>query len=200
MNRADRRSVGTCWSLESRRRTNELLGGKHEKVGREPRPVGIGAHLEKNRRTRGLARGNPQQNAQAHQGSRPGRRRGVEVDGHSDLVARRHNLHWRILQECREAYLLQGRVSEGSGPSLQLETRRKRTQRDRHPRRRRSCRVRLQGARSPSRRPQPFWPVETVEESEFLRARFKTCDGPLVQGQPTRHGRAWRNRYWMTRS
>src|SRR6202047_5582239 len=71
-------------------------------------PVGIGAHLEKNRRTRGLARGNPQQNAQAHQGSRPGRRRGVEVDGHSDLVARRHHLHWRILQECREAYLLQG--------------------------------------------------------------------------------------------
>src|SRR5437867_3148080 len=91
---------------------------EHEKVGREPRPVGIGAHLEKNRRTRGLARGNPQQNAQAHQGSRPGRRRGVEVDGHSDLVARRHHLHWRILQECREAYLLQGRVSEGSGPSL----------------------------------------------------------------------------------
>ena len=47
--------------------------------------LGIGAHLEKNRRTRGLARGNPQQNAQAHQGSRPGRRRGVEVDGHSGL-------------------------------------------------------------------------------------------------------------------
>src|SRR6202030_3292895 len=83
-----------------------------EKLGREPRPVGIGAHLEKNRRTRGLARGNPQQNAQAHQGSRPGRRRGVEVDGHSDLVARRHHLHWRILQEYREAYLRQGRVSE----------------------------------------------------------------------------------------
>src|SRR5712692_1548289 len=54
----------------------ELLGREHEKVGREPRPVGIGAHLEKNRRTRGLARGHPQQNAQAHQGSRPGRRRG----------------------------------------------------------------------------------------------------------------------------
>src|SRR5437899_4442812 len=63
---------------------------------------------------------------QAHQGSRPGRRRGVEVDGHSNLVARRHHLHWRILQECREAYLRQGRVSEGSGPSLQLESRRKR--------------------------------------------------------------------------
>src|SRR5256885_12509455 len=54
----------------------------------------------------------------------------------SDLVARRHHLHWRILQECREAYLLQGRVSEGFGPSLQLESRRKRTPRDRHPRRR----------------------------------------------------------------
>src|SRR5207245_3692821 len=121
----------------------ELLGWEHEKVGGEPRPVGIGAHLEKNRRTRGLARGNPQQNAKAHQGSRPGRRRGVEVDeteesGHSDLVARRHHLHWRILQECREAYLRQGRVSEGSGPSLQLESRRKRTPCDRPPRRRRS--------------------------------------------------------------
>src|SRR6059036_2600859 len=55
----------------------------------------------------------------------------------TDLVARRHHLHWRILQECREAYLRQGRVSEGSGPSLQLESRRKRTPRDRHPRRRR---------------------------------------------------------------
>src|SRR4029077_12971231 len=140
-----------------------------EKAGREPMPVGIGAHFEKNRRTRGLARGNPQQNAQAHQGSRPGCRRGVEVDGHSDLVARRHHLHWRILQECRQAYLPQGRVSEGSGPSLQLESRRKRTPRDRHPRRRRSWRVRLQGARSPSGRPQQFWQVETFEESEVLR-------------------------------
>jgi hypothetical protein len=34
--------------------------------------------------------------------------------------------------------LRQGRVSEGSGPSLQLESRRKHTLRDRHPRRRRS--------------------------------------------------------------
>src|SRR5438874_13625612 len=144
-------------------------GERHEKVGREPRPVGTGAHLEKNRRTRGLARGNPQQNAQAHQGSRSGRRPGVRVDVHSDLVARRHHLHWRILQECREAYLLQGRVSEGSGPSLQLESRRKRTPRDRHPRGRRSWRIRLQGARSPSGRPQPFWQVETFEESEVLK-------------------------------
>jgi len=27
---------------------------------------------------------------------------------HSDLVARRHHLHWRILQECREAYFSKG--------------------------------------------------------------------------------------------
>src|SRR5207248_4198075 len=67
----------------------------------------------------------------SHQGSRPGCRRGVEVDGHSGLVARRHHLHWRILQECREAHLLQGRVSEGSGSSVQLESRRKRTPGDR---------------------------------------------------------------------
>src|SRR5213593_420274 len=155
----------------------KLVGWEHEKVGREPKPVGIGAHLEKNCRTRGLARGNPQQDAQAHQGSRPGRRRGVEVDGYSDLVARRHHLHWRILQECREAYLPQGRVSEGSGPSLQLESRRKRTPRDRHPRRRRSRRVRFQGARSPSGRPQQFWQVETFEESEVLRDR-RSLDRP----------------------
>ena len=38
----------------------------------------------------------------------------------------------------REAYLRQGRVAEGSRPPLQLESRRKRTPRDRHPRRRRS--------------------------------------------------------------
>src|SRR6266487_1874378 len=65
-----------------------------------------------------LARGNAQQNAQAHPASRPGRGRGVEVGeteepGHSRVVARRHHLHRRILPECREAYLCQGRVSEG---------------------------------------------------------------------------------------
>src|SRR5881296_1344136 len=63
----------------------ELLGCEHEKVEREPRRVGIGAHLEKNRRTRGLARGNPQQNAQAHQGSRPGRRRGDDHPGEAEI-------------------------------------------------------------------------------------------------------------------
>ena len=52
---------------------------------------------------------------------------------------------------------------------LQLESRRKSTPRDRHPRGRRSRRVRLQGARSPSGRPQQFWQVETFEESEVLR-------------------------------
>ena len=72
-------------------------------------------------------------------------------------------------KKCREADLRQGRVSEGSGPSLQLESRRKRTPRDRHPRRRRSRRVRLQGARSPGGRAQPVWQVEAFEESEVLR-------------------------------
>src|SRR5258705_1110207 len=71
----------------------------------------------------------------------------MEVDGHSDLVARRHHLHWRILQESREAYLRQGSVSERSGRPLQLESRRKSTPRDRHSRRRRGRRWRVQGAR-----------------------------------------------------
>ena len=56
----------------------------------------------------------------AHQGSRRGCRRGVEVGEshharHAGVVARRHHLHWRVLQECREADLREGRVSEGSG-------------------------------------------------------------------------------------
>jgi hypothetical protein len=41
-------------------------------------------------------------------GRRPRRRRGVEVDRHSGVVARWHHLHRRILQECREAYFAKG--------------------------------------------------------------------------------------------
>src|SRR5439155_1246500 len=43
-----------------------------------------------------------------------------------------------MLYKHLDHHLRQGRVSEGSGPSLQLESRGKRTPRDRHPRRRRS--------------------------------------------------------------
>ena len=56
------------------------------------------------------------QDAQAHQGGRPGRRRGVEVDGHSRVVARRHHLHRRVLQEGREADVRQGRVARRIRP------------------------------------------------------------------------------------
>src|SRR5687767_8365051 len=41
-------------------------GGPHEEVRRGRRPVGIGAHFETNRRARGLARRNPQQDAHAY--------------------------------------------------------------------------------------------------------------------------------------
>ncbi len=78
-----------------------------------------------------LARENPRQNAHAHQGRRPGRRRGVEVGqanppgtpvwSHDGIICT-----GRMVQEGREADLRQGRVSEGSGPPLQLEPRRKR--------------------------------------------------------------------------
>jgi len=77
----------------------------------------------------------------------------MEVDGDPDLVARRHHLHGRILQECREAHFLQGRLSEGPGPSLQLESRRKRTPRDRYPRRRGGGRFGVQGAHQGGSRP-----------------------------------------------
>src|SRR5471030_848593 len=51
------------------------------------------------------------------------------------VVARGHHLHWRILQERCEAYLRQGRVPEGSGPSVQLESGGKHPPRNRHSRR-----------------------------------------------------------------
>jgi len=46
------------------------------------------------------------------------------VDG-TPVWSHEASLHRRILQDGREAHLRQGRVSEGSGPSLQLESRRK---------------------------------------------------------------------------
>src|SRR4051812_6276809 len=79
-----------------------------DEVEAQRRPVGIGANLEEDRRARRLARENTCPDAQAHQGSRPGGDRGVEVDGHSDLVTRRHHLHRRVLQEGREADLRKG--------------------------------------------------------------------------------------------
>jgi hypothetical protein len=60
--------------------------------------------------TSGTGAGKPQQNAPAHQESRLGRRRWKWMG--TPIWSRRHHLHWRILQECREAYLRQGRVSE----------------------------------------------------------------------------------------
>ncbi len=65
-----------------------------------------------------------------------------------------------------------GAFLKDPGPSLQFESRRKRTPRDRHPRRRRGKRVRLQGAHSPGGRPQQFQQVETFEESEALGPPF----------------------------
>jgi len=35
----------------------------------------------------------------------------MEVDGHAGLVARRHHLHRRVLQESREADVREGRVA-----------------------------------------------------------------------------------------
>ena len=60
------------------------------------------------------------------------------MDGNAGLVARRHHLHRRVLQGQGEAHLRQGRVSERSGASLQLEPRWQHAPRDRHPGRRRT--------------------------------------------------------------
>ena len=122
--------------------TLDLLGREHEKVGRRPRPVGIGAHLE---RIAELG---------DWRGETLSRMRKLIKEADPDVVE-----DWKWVRQPnpaprygrmtassalanptrgREADLRQGRISEGSGPSLQLESRRKRTPRDRHPRRRRS--------------------------------------------------------------
>ena len=43
--------------------------------------------------------------------------------GAPGLVARRHHLHGRVLQEGRQAHVREGRVAEGSDRALQLEPR-----------------------------------------------------------------------------
>jgi len=96
------------------------------------RPVGIGAHLERIAELGDWRGETLSRNAQAHQESRPGRRRGVEVDGHSDLVA----LIGNPLQT-GESYKNVVKLTLQGGRSLQdpahssLESRRKRTPRDR---------------------------------------------------------------------
>src|SRR5262249_27109500 len=69
---ASRESSSPASSRPDRRdalsgRLHLLNGEEHEEIRREQRPVGIGAHLEENRRAGGLARGHPQQDAHAHQ-------------------------------------------------------------------------------------------------------------------------------------
>jgi len=46
------------------------------------------------------------------------------------LVARRHHLHWRILQDVVKAYLLQGASTEGSARLFNSSLDGKRTPRD----------------------------------------------------------------------
>src|SRR5262249_18279779 len=142
---------------------------KLERVGRKPGPAGLGAHLGKNRPARRLARGNPGPDTRAHPRSRPRRRLGVEVDGHSGLVARRRHLHRRDVQELREPHVCQGRVPEGVGPALQLESRLQRTPRDRYPRRKSGRCVRFQGVRSPDGCRQQRCQLEIFEEGELTK-------------------------------
>ena len=71
----------------------------HEKTGRHRRRRSLQADLETHRGARRLARQDARPHAQAHPRGRPRRRRGVEVDGHAGLVARRHHLHGRDLQD-----------------------------------------------------------------------------------------------------
>ena len=104
-----------------------------------------------------------------HQGGGPRGSRGVEVDGHSAVVARRHHLHRRVLQERRETHLCERRIAQGTGTTVQFESRGKRTPWDRHTRGRRGKGDRIQGTHSPGHRAEQFPRGEASQESKVLR-------------------------------
>src|SRR5215472_9687096 len=82
--------------------------------------VSFSADRCENQGARRLAGQDAQPAAYLSQRSRSRRRRGVEVERGSGVVARRIDLHRRDLQERREDDLRQRRGSQGSCASLQL--------------------------------------------------------------------------------
>src|SRR5688500_4431056 len=71
-------------------------------------------------RTRRLARQDTRPRPRPHQASRSGSCRGMEVAGSACLVARRHYLHRRDLQECRQNDFRQRRFVKGSCGTFQF--------------------------------------------------------------------------------
>ncbi len=119
------------------RRLADRPHGRHDEEERHVAESGVTIALDRreDQRVGGLARGDLEQDAHAHQRGRPGHRRGVEVgEGnepwHSRLVARRDHLHRRVLQVDSEVDLRQGGFVEGPGEAVQLEPRRESQARD----------------------------------------------------------------------
>src|SRR5688572_30090336 len=110
-----------------------------------------------------MARGDPGPHAGADPGSRPRDDRGVEVDGHSGLVAPRDCLHRGGIHEGREAHVRPGGQDPRPIAPLQFQLGRHNAKGDRHPRRGEGRRGRVQGAREG--RSGPEWPAgeETVD-------------------------------------
>lgn len=81
-------------------------GGEHEEVGFARESIGIRADRQEDHRSRGLARGDPERDAQAHPRCGPGCRgrsemeKAVEFDARRPgVVPRRDHLHRRDLRE-----------------------------------------------------------------------------------------------------
>src|SRR6267154_5960885 len=126
-----------------------------------------------------MARGDPGPYPGADPGSRPGDDRGVEVDGHSGLVAPRDRLHRGGVHEGRETHVRPGGQDSRPIAPLQFQLGRQHTKGDRHPRRGEGRRGRVQGAREG--RGGPEWPAgeETVDpEVQFRAAARGACTTP----------------------
>src|SRR5467141_716848 len=126
-----------------------------------------------------MARGDPGPHAGADPGSRPRDDRGVEVDGHSGLVAPRECLHRGGVHEGREAHVRPGGQDPRPIAPLQFQLGRQHAKGDRHPRRGGGRRGRVQGAREG--RGGPEWPAgeETVDpEVQFRAAARGACRTP----------------------
>src|SRR5258707_3725232 len=93
-----------------------------------------------------MARGDPGPHAGADPGSRPRDDRGVEVDGHSGLVAPRDCLHRGVVHEGREAHVRPGGQHPRPIAPLQFQLGRQHAKGDRHPRGGEGRRGRVQGA------------------------------------------------------
>ena len=119
-------------------------GGSDRPCARD-QPVGVSTHRSAHCRPGGMARGNPRAHASSDPAGSPRCEGGVEMAGHSGLVAPRHCVHRRVVREGRQAHVCTGGPDPRPFAPLQFEHGRKHSKGHRHPRRGEGRRRSVQG-------------------------------------------------------